>query len=271
MTFRCVQQNIGAMKRLLRVCTALFLLLCVLSVSGAAQDREEYLSYAERIGVDPAGYLAEKALQKRLVLIGSRHRNPTIHHLMIRFLPDIVAKGGINTVFVEIPSDQQETIDHFLKGSAPVDEISISEVIASSTYHEVLLKVRELGLAIIAIDKPQGIPGSRDAWMARHIEDYFQTHPASRAMAVAGAMHVLKGIQWTCLGEPSLADLLDKDDIFTVIIMHDAIDVSHPMALDINPAAFKDVKDPSLKAIKTHSQVSLATAADGIIIVPLIR
>ncbi len=242
------------------------MILCVIlfTTVGTTSDIQNQPYVTE----DPSSYLVQKAQENRLVLFGTHHKNSGIHSLILNTLPELVAKAGVDTLFVEIPVCQQPAIDRFLKGEAPVDDIQISEIIASSTYKEILLRARELKMNIIAIDKNDPSPLSRDEWMARHVGSYLNDHPDSKGLIKVGERHVLKGIQWAHTDEPSLADHLKMFTPFSVMTWPDGTDSTLPIAMDINPLDFQGVKDPTLKALNTKPEVSIATTADGIILMP---
>ncbi len=222
-------------------------------------------------GLEPGSYLVEKAGVNRLLLIGTHHKNIHIHHLIIQSLPALVADAGINTLFVEIPTSQQEAIERFMSNDAGVETIEVCEIIASPSYREILLKARSLGMNIIAMDSPGPFDITRDEWMARHVTAYLEDHPQAKGLIIAGQRHVLKGIKWNYVTEPSLADHLEAYAAFSVITWPDAHDEVLPFALDINPSQFAGIKDPTLMAMNTREQVSLATSADGVIFMPRSR
>jgi uncharacterized iron-regulated protein len=213
-------------------------------------------------------YLVGKACEKRLLLIGTHHRNAYIHNIIASALPSLAKDAGVNTIFVEIPTSQQKTINDFSAGKMEVEGIQISEIVTSPSYREVLKQARSLKLAIIAIDSDIPSPVSRDEWMARNVISYLQKHPKDRGIVIVGARHVLKGIEWVCSAAPSLADYLKDYETFSVVPWPDADDTTLPIAMDITPVKFNGVKMPLLKAMNVQPQVSLASAADGIILLP---
>ena len=244
--------------------TAMILCVILFTSRGTTSDIQNHPYKAE----DPSSYLVEKARQNRLILFGTHHKNNGIHTLIINTLPDLVSKAGVDTLFVEIPFSQQPVIDRFLRGEARVDEIQISDIIASKSFCEILLKARDLKMNIVAIDKKNPSPLSRDEWMALHVGNYLQEHPDSKGLIKVGERHVLKDIQWVHTNEPSLADHLIMFTPFSVMTWPEATDNALPIAMDINPVYFKDIQDPTLKALNTKPQVSIATSADGIILLP---
>jgi uncharacterized iron-regulated protein len=217
---------------------------------------------------DPGTYLVEKASQNKLILIGTHHKNPNIHNVIIDSLPELVNTSGIDTLFVEISYRQQHVINSFLRGEADVEKIMISNIIASDSYHQILTKARDLKMKIIAIDNNDPSSLTRDEWMAINIATYLHGNPRSRGMVIVGERHILKNIEWLCMKEPSLADFLKMYIPFSVMTWPEAIDHYLPVAMDVTPNKFKGIKDPTLMALNTKSEVSIETAADGIILLP---
>jgi len=226
------------------------------------------ISYRGFPALYPTNYLADKAASHRLILIGTHHKNPQVHNIIIDALPLLAHDSGINTIFMEIPSDQQHAIDLFARGMAPVESIGMWDIIASGTYYDILLKARDLGLKIVAIDKPKALYTSRDRWMGNKVCRHLDADPDAKGIIIVGARHVFKDIKWINLDDPSLADYLHGRDIFSVIMWPKAIETTLPIAIDISPSIFKGVKDPILTAMNTMPNVSLATTADGVILMP---
>lgn len=255
------------MKRHLRI-FMYGLLIFLGSIAIGFYPQEEISLYIKRHGADPVDYLVKKAQEHRVLLIGTHHKDPLIHNIIISALPVLVREAQIDTIFVEIPIDQQDTINSFMEGSAPVDAICMWEGIACPTYLNILLAARNLGLDIVAIDQPIGITGSRDTWMVHEVSSYYALHSDTKGIVIAGVRHVLKGIKWSHTIEPSLADLLVVPGAFSVVMWPDAIDGHCPKAVDIEPRLFSGVKDTALMSMNIKPQVSLASAADGVILLP---
>jgi hypothetical protein len=185
---------------------------------------------------------------------------------MVEILPFLVRDAGVNTLFVEIPSNQQGAIECFRTGRCPAAAISIHQIIASQAYLNVLCKARDLGIDIIAVDSGEDRQVSRDLWMAERISDYLNGHPQARGLVVVGNSHVLKKVAWTSGGNPSLADHLKPFNPFSVLVWPGALSNSGPKALDSDPGIFLGVKDPTLKTMNTTPGTCIATCTDGVIL-----
>ncbi|HQG32544.1 MAG TPA: hypothetical protein PLA83_11505, partial [Deltaproteobacteria bacterium] len=217
---------------------------------------------------NPTAYLVGKAREKRIILIGTHHRNAYIHNLITSSLPSLVKDAGINTLFVEIPTSQQQVINQFCAGKVDVENINISEIVTSPSYREVLKQARTLKMSIIAIDTEIPAPICRDEWMSKQVITYMQGHPKDKGIVVVGARHVLKGVEWTYSHAPSLADYLKDYSIFSVVPWPNALETTLPVAMDITPLKFGGVRTPLLNSMNIQPSVSLASVADGIILLP---
>lgn len=225
-------------------------------------------AYSLEVADNPTAYLVGKAREKRIVLIGTHHRNAFIHNLITSSLPSLVKDAGINTMFVEIPTSQQQVINQFIAGKLGVESIRISEIVTSPSFQEVLKQAQILNMAIIAIDTEIPAPISRDEWMSKQVITYMQEHPKDKGIIVVGARHVLKGVEWSYSHAPSLADYLKEYSIFSVVPWPDAPETNLPIAMDITPVRFGGVRVPLLNSMNIQSHVSLASVADGVILLP---
>lgn len=221
---------------------------------------------ASKSGKNPASYLAEKALSHRLILLGTRHGNPRVSTLIADSLPLLASQAGISVLFAEVPSSQQDVIDKFRKGTGQVIDIGIHEIIATPEYLGILTRAKELGMDIVAIDADTGSRMTRDAWMARCIEDYYAAHPGSRGLVVVGNSHVYKNIDWGCGVNQSLADHIKALKPFSVVMWPGALKLGEPLALDVDHETFLGLKDPTLSCMNVLSGTCLATTADGVIL-----
>lgn len=225
-------------------------------------------AYGLDIADNPTAYLVSKAREKKLLLIGTHHRNAFIHNVITSSLPSMVKEAGSCTLFIEIPTSQQQVINEFCAGRSSVESIRVSEIVTSPYFREILTQARNLSMKIIAIDAEIPSPISRDEWMAKQINNYFQEHPDDKGIVVVGARHVLKGLEWACSHAPSLADYLKDYDTFSVVPWPDAADTTLPVAMDINPVMFDGVKMPLLSSMNILPNISLVSVADGIILLP---
>lgn len=225
-------------------------------------------AYGVDIADNPTAYLVSKAREKKLLLIGTHHRNAFIHHVITASLAPMVKEAGARTLFIEIPTSQQQVINEFCAGRSSVESIRVSEIVTSPEFREVLTQARNLNMKIIAIDAEVPSPISRDEWMSKQITNYFLENPDEKGIVVVGARHVLKGLEWACKHAPSLADYLKDYDTFSVVPWPDAADTPLPVAKDINLVMFEGMKMPLLSSMNILPNISLLSVADGIILLP---
>lgn len=250
----------------LRCSLIILLALALFVLCIGLKPMPDYQAVAAVKGQKPSSYLYEKARRNRLILVGTLHSNNGVQNLIAQSLPGLARTGGVNTLFVEIPSDQQPAIDRFLAGSAAVDEIRMWPIIATDAYFRLISKARDLGLDIVAIDNNSDHSIPRDTWMAQRVSEYLNAHPETRGMIVVGNRHVLKNVPWACGKGKTLADNLAGYRPFSVIIWPGSMGSSESAGLDIDPDSFSGVKDPTLNCINAETDLSLPVVADGIIL-----
>ena len=91
----------------------------------------------------PADYLHSKLQQNDIVFLGTTHKKPEI----LSFIADSPSlKGrGVSHVGLEIPSDQQEKIDVFMKAGQGLDDINLHTQIDSPEYRHPFQVFRKSG------------------------------------------------------------------------------------------------------------------------------
>ncbi len=220
---------------------------------------------------NPTAYLVNKAKKKKILLIGTHHRNAYIHEVIANSLPTLAEQAKINTLFVEIPSSQQPNIDRFCNGLIEVDGIWVHSIVTSPSFLKILDQARDLDMNIIAMDADVPSPVNRDKWMSEKVITYMEQHPDEKAIVFVGARHVLKGLEWAFSHAPTLADHLSTYDTFSVVPWPDGADSDQAVAMDITPTKFEGVNLPLLRAMNLKSHVTILTVADGIILLPKTR
>lgn len=220
---------------------------------------------------NPTAYLVNKAREKRILLIGTHHRNDYIHEVIANSLPTLAEHAKINTLFVEIPSSQQPNIERFRSGLIEADGIWIHSIVTSPSFLNILNQARDLGMNIIAMDADVPSTVNRDKWMSEKVITYMEQHPDEKAIVFVGARHVLKGLEWAFSHTPTLADHLSTYDTFSVVPWPDSVDVDQAVAMDITPTKFEGVNLPLLRAMNLKPHVTILTVADGVILLPKAR
>ena len=110
---------------------------------------------------------------------------------------------GVTHIGLEIPSDQQRSIDRFLNTGESLDKIVLHTQIECIEYRNLLRAIRRLDKtkrpAVIALDLPTtslfSSKMSRDEKMARSIKGLFAKR-GGKVFVVVGNLHVLKNIEW---------------------------------------------------------------------------
>lgn len=245
----------------------IYLLLCIAFLFGmGAKAGPEFQTLISDRGKTPSSYLVEKAISHRLILLGTRHDSRLANSLISEILTDLAKQAGVDALFVEIPSSQQNAIDRFSKGDGQVQDIKIPGIIASQEYLKILVRAKDLGMEIIAIDTDNSAHGSRDEWMAGCISEYLEKHPGFKGLVVVGNCHVYKNVGWAHKGCQTLAENLVSLKPFSIIMWPGALEKGSPVALDIEHQAFLGLKDPTLLCMNVLPETCLSTTADGVIL-----
>lgn len=111
---------------------------------------------------------------KQVLVIGESYGRPESAEFLSKAVSEYMNGGGCLKMGLEIPSDQQETLEGAMKGQVPVSSIRINDIIDSPAYRQMLSdfgsQVRAgKCLSVHAIDAPATVPVSRDAWMEKEV------------------------------------------------------------------------------------------------------
>lgn len=245
----------------------MYLFLCIAALFGmGSKAGPELQTLISDKGKTPSSYIVEKAISHRLILLGTRHDSRLANSLISEILTGLAKQAGVNALFVEIPSSQQNAIDRFSQGDGQVQDIKIPGIIASQEYLKILATAKDLGMHIIAIDTDNSAHGSRDEWMASCISEYLDKHPGFKGLVVVGNCHVYKNVGWAHEGCQTLAEKLLSLKPFCIIMWPGALEKGAPVALDIEHQAFLGLKDPTLMCMNVLPDTCLSTTADGVIL-----
>ena len=147
----------------------------------------------------PADYLHSKLQQNDIVFLGTTHKKPEILGFIAELIPTL-EKYGVSHVGLEIPSDQQEKIDVFMKTGEGLDDIKLHTQIDSPEYRHLFQVFRKSGGPIpVAIDLPSSMykgTVSRDEWMARSLLIVLNRNPSAKILVIVGSLHTLKKLEW---------------------------------------------------------------------------
>jgi hypothetical protein len=147
----------------------------------------------------PAEYIHSKLQQNDIVFLGTTHKKPEILGFIAELIPTL-EKSGVSHVGLEIPSDQQEKIDVFMKTGVGLDDIKLHTQINCPEYRQLFQVLRKSGGPIpVAIDLPRSMYKgnvSRDEWMARSLLIVLNRNPSAKILVVVGNFHTLKKLEW---------------------------------------------------------------------------
>lgn len=105
----------------------------------------------------PADYLHSKLQQNDILFLGTTHKKPEILGFIAELIPTL-EKYGVSHVGLEIPSDQQEKIDVFMKTGIGLDDIKLHTQIDSPEYRNLFQVFRKSGRPTpVAIDLPRSM------------------------------------------------------------------------------------------------------------------
>ena len=147
----------------------------------------------------PAEYIYAKLLQNDIVFLGTRHKQPDVLAFIAELIPNL-KELGVTHIAVEIPSDQQDNLDTFMKTGKGLDTVEFHVQIDHPDYRNLyhVLRICD-GPPPVAIDLPfwkYGGEISRDEWMAQSILSVFETRPAAKMLVIVGNLHTLKKLEW---------------------------------------------------------------------------
>ena len=146
----------------------------------------------------PSDYIHSKLRQNDIVILETPHQKPE----SLSFMADLIPlKGrGMSHIGLEIPSDQQEKIDVFMKTGQGLDDIKLHTQIDSPEYRRLFQVFRKSGGPIpVAIDLPSSMykgTVSRDEWMARSLLIVLNRNPSAKILVIVGSLHTLKKLEW---------------------------------------------------------------------------
>jgi uncharacterized iron-regulated protein len=147
----------------------------------------------------PSDYLHAKLQRNDIVFLGTKHKTPEILGFIAELIPSL--KGlGVTHQGLEIPSDQQEKIDAFMRTGDGLDDIRLHAPIDCPEYRHLFQVLRKSGRpSPVALDLPfsmyQG-DVSRDEWIAGKLLTVLQGNPAVKVLVIAGNLHTFKKLEW---------------------------------------------------------------------------
>ena len=151
---------------------------------------------------EPREYVIEKLKSNDVVFLGMTHKKPRLLEFVGGLMP-YLQEMGVTHIGLEIPSDQQCSIDRFLATGGSLSQISLHTQIECAAYRNLLRAISRVDKKgrpeVVALDIPTTSLYSnsmnRDEWMAHSIEKLF-VEPGVKVFVVVGNLHVIKNIKW---------------------------------------------------------------------------
>ena len=151
------------------------------------------------ITAPPTEYLHSKLSNHDIVFLGTKHRQPRILNFIAELIPSL-KELGVTHIGLEIPSDQQENIDTYMKTGNGLQDIQLHPQIDCPAYRNLFIVLRNSGgPAPIALDLPKSeYKGdiSRDEWMGLSLLKVLRDTPNAKILVVVGNLHTLKKLDW---------------------------------------------------------------------------
>jgi hypothetical protein len=151
---------------------------------------------------NPQSYVLNKLKSHDIVFLGTRHKQPPILNFVSELIT-VLQDSGVTHIGLEVASDQQENIDHYMKTGFGLNDIQIHSQIDCPEYRNLFNVLMDLNpdkrLSPITLDLPKSKYKeniSRDEWMARSIAGVFESNPNAKMLVVAGNNHILKKLDW---------------------------------------------------------------------------
>ncbi len=168
---------------------------------------------------DAGDYILDKLPGHDIVFTGTIHRQPLILQTMAGLLPRL-AENGVTHLALEIASDQQVKIDHFLRTGRGLDRIQLHKAIDCPDYRALFHVLRGLDVGrrprVVAIDLPAAQYAgdtTRNEYMARHLASILHSNPKAKVLSMLGGAHVLRKLKWRSRifkGQASIRTYLER-------------------------------------------------------------
>ncbi len=176
-----------------------FAILIMMMVQLSTQPQ----SIAQPFPVSEAGaYMLDKLAGHDIVFTGTVHQQPEILKLMAELLPHLIEKG-VTHLALEIASDQQFQIDHFMRTGSGLDRIQLHKAIDCPDYRHLFHVLRALDAEqrprVVAIDLPIAQYASdmtRNEYMALNLSSILKLQPNAKILSMLGGSHVLRKLKW---------------------------------------------------------------------------
>jgi len=176
-----------------------FAILMMMMVQFSTQTQ----SIVQHHPVSDAGlYILDKMADHDIVFTGTIHQQPVILQFMADLIPHL-RESGVTHLALEIASDQQVKIDHFMRTGKGLGRIQLHNAIDCRDYRHLFHVLRALGAdqrpRVMAIDLPVSQYAremTRNEYMAHRLSHILQSHPKAKILSMLGSSHVLRKLKW---------------------------------------------------------------------------
>ncbi len=176
-----------------------FAILMIMMIQFSTQTQSPPQPYP----VSNAGtYILSRLAGHDVVFAGTVHQQPEILKLMADLLPHL-SENGVTHLALEIASDQQVKIDHFMRTGRGVDRIHLHKAIDCANYRHLFHVLRTIDAdhrpRVVAIDLPiDRYAGdmTRNKYMALRLSSILQIQPNAKILSMLGGSHVLRKLKW---------------------------------------------------------------------------
>ena len=175
--------------------------------------------------------------QTQLFFVGERHSAPLARKLLRSWLSELKEKFGYTHLALEaFNSVSQKEIDLFLQDKIIIDDLrnllSSQWSYRVEEYLELVLRAKELGLEVIALDDRGGHQGKefsqmiagRDAYWSSLLKKFFIKNKSSRVVVLSGKMHAFQTFSKKQINIKTVIEQLESIDVLGQSVM--AIDRS---------------------------------------------
>ena len=167
----------------------------------------------------PKAFVLDKLTHHDLVFLGTTHRQPVILDFLVKLVPRL-HDVGVTHLAMEIGSDQQQTVEAYLRGEAALSAIQLHRALECKAYRALLRSIRDLPSGrrprMAAIDLPAHffkLDLNRDQWMASRLFEIMHGSDRAKILVVLGSVHVLRRLPWQAhrfAGQRSIRAILEQ-------------------------------------------------------------
>jgi uncharacterized iron-regulated protein len=184
------------------------ILIFIIYIKGnmSLADDSTLISYINQNKQNPLDYLMSKLRDNDIVLLGEKHNQDHQIEMVRSFIKRLSKELPSTILALEIPTDEQSNINHFLETGTGLEKIKLPSHWSNPSYKDLLITARESGIKVLIIDMPPRLFKqariSRDEYMVNTlITEIEKTNKAHKILALVGNLHTIKAhIEWLSVG-----------------------------------------------------------------------